>query len=422
MLLRSQISLVAGQRQKLANLQKLARTQSIDYMNSLDKANRAERDLVKIDPALQTMQRRAKLQQFAPRSPSIGADVLRPSDQMLDDIINPKFQGVLSKVSMSGFPSILTIHGDIFESSCDSIVLPLPPNLHAYRGVSLRFLERAGPDFARLLFTSARKICGDPSRHGIPIGTVIPMLDVKIGNIKNVFFIVMPSYWQGTTTDARRRFRFALQQTFQCVLETKQATSLALPHLGRGVFGFDHDWTWRTIAEEMVESGVLQIGNTKPIGNLRTIEFTEEDLLAATTMSNTLQSFLGERSAAIETAEKEVHSTEPLVVLHTIGELNKAKRVDKVKFRKYSGIIRNLRLQYKRFIRPHLWRSAKMNPVPDVVGHTHPHFHRGVTHTLFPTREPSAFSSMLRKTTSGRLAPRILAVPRSIQQQSNPRL
>lgn len=422
MFCKSCISFVAAQRKKLSHLHKIATAQSIDYMNSLDKANIAERELLKVDPALRNIRHRATLQQLPRRPPASIKQVVQSEDRVLDGILKPKYRGKLAEFFLPGFGGISVEHGDIFKSKCDALVLPLPPNLHAAKGISLRFIEKAGRDFARHFFRTAQEICGEPTRNGVPVGTVIPVQGAGgVGNFKRIYFAVMPSYWQGNSTDAHRRFRFVLQQIFRSVhADSHQTTSLALSHLGRGMFGFDQDWTWRTFAEELVDSAMLQIDNSRPLGNLFRVNFVEEDCQAADSIRNALEEYLDERSSLM--AAHTAPDPTPMVVLHTMGELNKAKRVDRVKFRKYSGIIRNLRLHYKRFIRPHVWRSSVMNPLSDKVGVFQPHFYRGVTHTLFPSRSNFSFAGNLKRSASGRLSPRFVSVPRRIQEQSNPRL
>jgi hypothetical protein len=121
-----------------------------------------------------------------------------------------------------------------------------------------------------------------------------------------------------------------------------------------------------------------------------------------------------------ESAQNRGEQIKSPVVLHEISELKKAKRVDKVKFRKHSGIIRNLRLHYKRFIRPHIFRGPKMHAVSK-PGEMLPHYRRGVTHTLFPVLRGTSFSN-LRKTGKGTLTGKINTVSRSIQESTKPRL
>ncbi len=153
-----------------------------------------------------------------------------PQLEDIDRVLHPNYRGDVATVDFYPFGRITVSHGNIFESSSESGILPMAPNLQPYRGIALDSLERGGERLIRELFQNARTI--DTARKeqesespapavesgrrppqqalaGMEIGTVIPVGAHALNGVisGSVFYVVMPFFWQGTITDSARRFR-----------------------------------------------------------------------------------------------------------------------------------------------------------------------------------------------------------------------
>ena len=405
MLVASLSRLGSHQAERLRTARKLASCQHIDWVRTLDKKKTAEEDLMKFDWAV----RQRKGMQPPKRSIKLSECTKArdfPPLEDLEALLNPKSSVELSSTSFGPFGTIKVIHGDIFTEKSEAIAVPLPCNLQPYRGLGLRVLERGGEQLVQNVFSAATKLIGENFGRvgGLEVGSVISVRGAQGFESKLLLFVIMPYYWQGTTTDAARRFRFAFQNLLNKANELG-VSSLSVPHIGRGVYGFEQDWSFHTLIEEAAETGLLQLSSLKAAEGLCNIRFIDEDLKTAKSLKSAL-GIVSERicpeKRVVEAAEYFGEKSKRLLVLHEIAEMSKNRKRDKVKFKQYSGIIRSLRLHYKRFIRPHVWRAAKTLPVPPLLlrridgriatkqNQATPFYKRGVTHSLFPTRRPSS--------------------------------
>ena len=411
----------------------MALQQHVDWIKQVDASDIAMKDILKVDPAVRSMKERVS-SKLRPTKILSAPDMLdkQPSlanfDQ-LDALIRPKYSGLIAEVPIGSYGSVSFVHGNIFDTVGDALILPIPPNLQPHRGLALETLERGGDTFVKDLFSKVRIDFADEiasSPHGLPVGSVVK---VDMAG-KQCYMVVLPFYWQGTTTEAARRFRFAVRSALNRVVEDG-CTTVALPHLGRGIFGFEAPWTAVTLAEEVIECGLMQIDTVNPPASIERIIFCD-------TNTEVLKRILDAASSRMEeprVTAKEFFANKArrLLVLHEFAETSKARKADKVKFKQFSGIIRNLRLNYQRFIRPNIWRAAKTNPVPPLlvdkktglVAGTQlpgrPFYRREISHTLFPVPARSGFTG-LRRTQSGKWAAKITSPKSQLQAAVNPRL
>jgi O-acetyl-ADP-ribose deacetylase (regulator of RNase III) len=424
-----------GSRQqlKVRTSRLMASKQHSDWVKQLDASEFAMKDIWKVDPAVRTMKDRVNLLfrgDTIHNVPKTEKRMNQPTLEELEEIVRPKSKGIINEISLGSFGSIAFYHGNIFEVDAGALILPIPPNLHPHRGLALEALETGGEDFVRQIFSRVRADFAEDlatSPHGLPIGSII---QVSMKN-KNCYLVVLPFFWQGTTTDAARRFRFAIRSVLKKVTKGP-AESVALPHLGRGIFGFDAPWASVILAEEAVECGLFEVDDISARNRLKNIIFCDEK---------------SEILAKIESAvEERVDQSEPvpareywkcresrMMVLHEIAETRKARKSEKVKFKKHSGIIRSLKLFYQRSVKRQIWRAAKTHPVPVLLVDKKtgelasrqlspkPFYRRHVSHTLFPVKARTGFTG-LRKTSLGGWAPRPIKPHRDIQETVNPKL
>ena len=410
----------------------MALQQHVDWIKQVDAPSMAMKDILKVDPAFRSMKERVT-SRMKP-SKIFGAkasleDSPIPNLRELEDLVRPKYTGSLGNVTVGCFGSVSCIHGDIFEADTDALILPIPPNLQPHRGLALETMEKGGDRFVKDLFAKVRadfseEIASSP--HGLSIGSVVK-IDLEG---KQCYLVVLPYYWQGTTTDAARRFRFAVRAAFDRVV-ADGCTSVALPHLGRGIFGFEAPWAAATLAEEAIECGLMQLDAVEPRASLNSVIFCDTNVEV---LRRILEACSGRVEEPRVTAKQFLDDKKKrLLVLHEFAETSKSRKVDKVKFKKFSGIIRNLRLNYQRFTRPNIWRAAKTNPVPPLLVDKktglvsgmqlpgRPYYRREISHTLFPVSSRSGFTG-LRRTQGGRWAAKITSPKSQLQAAVNPRL
>ena len=418
------------QSQKVALARKMVLNQHVDWINKTDRAPEAMKDILRLDPIVRTLKSRL-LTRFRFTTPHQMPVQDKSAVPKLEDIsrvlTETDEQRLLCQFTFSGFGSVSCVQGNVFDSNVDAIILPIPPNLQPHRGLSLEALERGGPVLVKSLIKDS-----DPqtdSRTPLAIGTVIETtLKGKLA-----IFVVMPFYWQGNTTDAARRLRFVLNRALNSAIKAG-AKSVGLPHIGRGMFGFDHGWSFDTIAEEVVECGVLGLDRTEPTGIERVL-LIDKDPDAAEALSKAVEKVSERNTATSRVMPADQFwglKDRRLLVMSESAEFRKLLKADKVKFKKYSGIIRSQRRYQNRFVTPHVWRPGRVLQAPpllvsastgEIAGTQlppNPFYHRNVSHTLFPVRNKTGFHG-LKKNRSGKWMAAEMSGWRNIQETTIPR-
>eukprot|EP00927_Polykrikos_kofoidii_P055040 TRINITY_DN49356_c0_g1_i1.p1 TRINITY_DN49356_c0_g1~~TRINITY_DN49356_c0_g1_i1.p1 ORF type:complete len:466 (+),score=68.94 TRINITY_DN49356_c0_g1_i1:43-1398(+) len=318
------------------------------------------------------------------------------------------YAGVLGELHLDPFGIIEVHHGDIFEAKEKAIMLPVPPNLMPYRGLSLESFDRGGPEMVQHAFDKAQALPQESLMDGDTLS-----LPGKYFDEKDVIFVVMPSFWQGSPLDAAKRLRFCVRRSMSNV--TKMCVpSVALPALGGGVFGYEPRSSCGILLEEAVEA-LLQIEEAVPNYHLRRIAFvdsrreTAEELAAA--LTEVSHRWLPDRR--LTTAPQFWgQATRRLLVLPS--KPNFFWKRFRVKFKRYHGVVRQARRAYMGNIKPNFWRAHRVQQPPPLMVYkttgdsaplerqlkARPYYFRGVSHWLFPSRR-SGFHS-LRKSSKGR--------------------
>ena len=425
-----------------------AKDQHIQWIRSSNKDEQALREINKIDPLVRPkeLQIRSSMEfEKTNRSSSLKSsrDIKQAgdaTDAMLRDIVSPSFHGELACIDFGSFGKISAAHGDILSSVNEHshIVVPLPPNLTPYRGLALEVLERGGDDLVRKMFTTARHMYAEhvmpdasmadedqatspmtdersrtrePPR-GIPIGSVIPA--------DKYLFVVVPHFWQGTNSDANQRLRIAMKSIVKYAHNCEQPIHhIIIPHIGRGQFGYDADWSFEALAEEAIDE-LLQLDardtvSTSPID----ITFMDNDMSVAEQFKDVL-SVLGDRwlpdRRSITAPQYWSKQSHRLIVMDENSELQTMRRRDKYKFKQYHGKLRNLGGKYFRdTLQPWIWRTQKvLEPPPLMVNErsgeiadkqlpARPYFFRGLSHTLYDTSNLKTGFPTMRRSKSGQL-------------------
>ncbi|KAF4675656.1 hypothetical protein FOL47_007428 [Perkinsus chesapeaki] len=402
------LSWLGKQKSKARNL---ALHQHNQWMTELQAANEADKQIWMVDKQLRTPSLRiqTKFRYSSPHKQKTQRQDDTRTEQWaeeddeglrnLEELIKPTYRGTVCNVPVEPFGSITVHHGSIFDWQGDCLILPMSPNIMPYRGLPLEALERGGRDLIKDVFgfvrsdQSLREQIEPPDlgptvkanfNSGLPVGTVIPAPAHGISNVAAVFFVVMPYFWQGSSTDAERRFRYAIRSALDYVSSHAEIRSVAIPHLGRGIFGYaDHKGSMGNRGdgdddESFVTCGGYDEGQPSYGNDMDLIVGQFGDLLALDDVLRDQQcrsSSTGRRVAERTFPDKQVEPaavhqgrlTRRLIMMHDMHELNLTRKRDKYKFKKYSGVIRNRADHWRVNIMPWTWRSQKVNIPPPLM-------------------------------------------------------
>ena len=140
--------------------------------------------------------------------------------------------------------------------------------------------------------------------HLLRVGDVIPVaLDQKDlwkagePNVNTIYFVIMPYFWQGSVNDSRRRLRYVTRAALAAVQDAGHS-SVLLPCLGTGLYGYLPEQASEVVVEEGVEA-LLQLDRERPVDGLRSITFVDAKEQHAQVLANFLSEvssrFLPER-------------------------------------------------------------------------------------------------------------------------------
>ena len=428
---------------------RLANDQHIHWIRSSNKKEQALKELNKIDPLVRPKEHqvRSSFEYASTNTPeSIDPDLNKSNvrtkvDEVLKDIISPSLLGEMGCIDFGTFGRISTAHGDIIANGDTSsrIVVPIPPNLTPYRGLTLEVLERGGDELVRKMFTTARHMYANeimppegtltdedsalqPARdarsrspepcRGIPVGSVIP--------VDQYLFVVSPHFWQGSSSDANQRLRLAIKSVIKYVRSSQHPVrKLCIPHIGRGQYGYDADWSFEALVEEAIDE-LLQLDardtvSTSPLD----IVFVDNDVSVVEQFRDVL-SVLGDRwlpyRRSIPAPQYWSKQSRRLIVMDEAAELQTMRRRDKYKFKQHHGKLRNLGGKYFwDTLQPWIWRAQKVHePPPLMVSEksgeiansqlpARPYYFRGLSHTLYDTSNLRTGFPTMRRSRSGQL-------------------
>jgi hypothetical protein len=416
-----------------------ARDQHISWIRQSNKEEEAAKEILRIDPIVRpkAYQVKSSLEYVGPnaipeRKTRSESDNAVTEEVLLRDILEPSFKNEMGSIDLGPFGRISVSHGDIFQQHSGSVtVFPVPPNLMPYRGLSLAALENGGDNLLRELFATARALYSEhiispvadsdesaarqrkPPNRGLPLGSVIP--------VDESLFVVVPFFWQGSGADANQRLRHALKQVVNHAIQSAEqpVKRLVIPHLGRGVYGYEADWSTGALVEEAIEC-LLQLDAPEAIKTqLTEIVFIDNDLSVAEEFKDAIDvladRWLPERRL-ISAPQYLSQVTRRMIVMDEQSELSTMRRRDKYKFKQYHGRIGNRGGRYFReTLQPWIWRTQKLLEPPPLMineqtGHisekqlpARPYFFRGLSHTLFPTGNLKTGFPALRRSGSGQL-------------------
>merc|ERR1719272_270893 len=179
--------------------------------------------------------------------------------------LRPSFGGMLGQVDLEPFGSMEVVHGDIFQTEADAVILPMLPNLMPYRGLSLEVFDRGGKELVRETFNYAKEQYQRPN-----IGDTI-IVEGRGTLAKHIVFVILPWFWQGSAMDATKRLRHCVRNALDVVgAHNPGFSSVALPSLGAGVHGYEPRKSSSVFLEEAVEV-LLQIEKETPNYSLKHI-------------------------------------------------------------------------------------------------------------------------------------------------------
>lgn len=322
----------------------------------------------------------------------------------------------LRRYNVEPFGSLVVECGDIVTIEADAVIIPMTPNLVPYRGLSLEVFDRGGKELVKSTFDKAKEDFKEATKKGglqtgLQAGDTI-VVEGRGVAAANIIFLIMPWFWQGSPMDAGKRLRYCIRRGF-AVASHAGFSSIALPNLGAGIFGYEPRDSSLTMLEEAMEA-LLQIEAQVPNYSLKTITFRDLRKETAHELNDALTSvahrWLPEHR--LTTAPQYWgHKTRRLLVMPDASPF--FWRRERVKFKKFHGVKRKARRNYVSNIKPLLWRAHKVHQPPPLLVHENtgevasierqlrarPFYFRGVTHWLFPSRK-SGFHQ-LRKSAGG---------------------
>ncbi|KAF8821310.1 hypothetical protein IE077_004358 [Cardiosporidium cionae] len=339
--------------------------------------------------------------------------------------LNPEYKGVLKTVDFEHFGSISAVHDDVLRYKADCLIIPMASNLLPYRGLGLRIMEQGGPQLSKVLYSSTRNILkqrqtvhpqnysAKGKRFHLSVGDVLLAPSFNISESVTVLaFLVMPYFWQGSPLQSARQLRYALKTALK-FLNKNSISSIALPHIGNGLYGFSPADSAHLLYEECTEA-LLQLEEEIPLYNIQSISIVDEDNRTAEILYEALKdverTWIPEEQVIPSTLYWKKQSQRIIEVSPRV--LRWCKKHNKVSFKKYHSIPRRRALYWRMNLLPFIWRPARvLTPsslmVKKLSGYPSTHqnppkafYYRGVSHQLFPVVRPG-FPSM-RITQRGR--------------------
>lgn len=321
---------------------------------------------------------------------------LPPSDMLLraEQALQPKYAGMLAQYDFEPFGTIQVLHEDIFNADVEAIILPMTPNLMPYRGLSLEVFDRGGPELVKETFKRAQDKEERPN-----VGDTI-VVDGRGVRADKIMFVILPWYWQGNRMDATKRLRHSVRSALDDAGSPEGFSSVALPSLGAGVYGYEPSRTSLLLLEEAVDV-LLQIDKLTPHYGLKHISLIENRRDTAECFGNALTEiahrWLPDRRM---TTAAEWWGTQSRRLIMLPARPGIFWRKHKVKFKKHHGVVRKARRNYIGNIKPKLWRAHRVAQPPPLrvfresgevapseqQFRARPHYFRGVSHWLFPAR------------------------------------
>ncbi|CEL96776.1 unnamed protein product [Vitrella brassicaformis CCMP3155] len=344
---------------------------------------------------------------------------------LLEALRTTKYEGLINDLDLEPFGKMSVVHGDIFECEADAILVPMVPNFLPYRGFSLEVFDRGGKKLVRDAFYQVKnqyilkefkrreekaKQEGqqvDPASHmqlaaDVEIGQVFVTASHGVGRSQLLLFCVMPYYWQGGPTDAARRLRYTIKKALsQVTSELPFISTLCLPHIGCGLYGYQPARHTHILMEEVMEA-LLQVEAESPRYTLEKVIFCDKDANTARALKEALDDLAEQWVPERQLVPYETYHTDKTKRVLEIPakkffqEGNRRK--EKISFKRHHSVTRRMGVMYRNSIRRFMWRPArclKPNPflvhkstgepaAPDRQPPPTPFYYRGVTHILFP--------------------------------------
>lgn len=354
------------------------------------------------------------------RQPSASSkDSLLLEEDALKEALQPEYAGLVGQASLDRFGSIEVHHGNIFSAAADAVILPMMPSLMPYRGLGLEAFDRGGTELVKSTFKEAKKVWNNRidtdktanPKEGLLIGDALVVQSRGL-EARHTIFVVMPWFWQGSPMDAAKRYRFSVKAAL-AEATARGFQSVAVPHLGGGVCGYEPRGSCGILIEEAVES-MLQVEAAIPNYSLQKVSIVDINKDTAQLFSGALtqvvQRWLPDRQLTTA-AEFHSRSTRRLIVLPDAPTFFWKRH--RTKFRRKHGVVRNQRSEWLGRIRQTLWRTARVRQPPPFLVYRatgqgapqelqrkpRPYYFRGVTHWLFPSRRSGYHN--LRRSASG---------------------
>lgn len=410
---------------KLKSLNDRALKYHMDYIRSLDQLEGKNRSMMK--------------EMFPNRKSEInklffkrGGEEEKKEENVNDEYLlnmdfsqKTEFKKEMKNFELTPFGNIRVIHNDILEEEGDCMLIPMVSNFIPLSGFGAYILHKGGKELVKEIFISIKNLIkkridilnehkeeylkdsgidGEKkfkelldNTKSLQIGDFILTKPHNVSTkVQLLAFLIMPYYWQGNSYISANKLRHAFSNCLKQLNELS-VSSLILPNIAAGIYGYQPKDASNILIEESVES-ILQIYNTIPLYNLNSISFVDKDYstcqIFCERVSEIARNYLP--SEQILPAPKYWNMVNRRLLEIPSNVVYFCKRQNKISFKKYHGIIRRKYLNYYSNIRPFKWRASRViEPYPFFVHKKdgtpstsqmgpRPYYYKGVTHTLYP--------------------------------------
>ncbi|CDO65937.1 conserved Plasmodium protein, unknown function [Plasmodium reichenowi] len=339
--------------------------------------------------------------------------------------IKDKYEYEMKNMTLEEFGNIKIIHNDIIDEEADCMLIPMVSNFIPMSGFGSFILNKGGPDLVKEIILSIKnlikrridilnehkeeyvqsslEINGEQKfkelyegSKTLQIGDIILSKPHNVSKkVKLLAFLIMPYVWQGNSYISSNKLRYCFSNALKQLNELC-ISSIILPDISAGIYGYNPNQSSNILLEECVES-LLQLRSTIPLYNINSISFVDKDYNTCKIYSEALEevsrNYLPHKK--VMPAPKYWNMVNRRLLEIPSNVIYFCRRHNKISFKKYHGIIRRKYKNYYSNIRPFKWRASRvLEPYPFLLYKKSgepssyqygfkPNYYKNISHTLY---------------------------------------